>query len=227
MAQRWEDLLFAHWPFPAETVRALVPPLLELDLWEGAAWVSVVPVVMRGVRVRGVPALPWLSEFPELNVRTYVTAGGKPGVWFFSLDAGNPLAVQAARRWFHLPYYNARMRTQCVGDVVRYRSERTHSGAPPARFAATYRAEGYPFIAQPGSLDYFLVERYCLYSALPDGRPTRGEIHHPPWLLQPAAAEVRENSLLAAAGLPPPAGEPLLQMAADQRVVAWTPQVVE
>jgi uncharacterized protein YqjF (DUF2071 family) len=227
MHQRWDDLLFAHWHYPAEIVRTLVPASLELDLWEGRAWVSVVPFTMRGVRARGTPPLPWLSAFPELNVRTYVTAGGKPGVWFFSLDAANPVAVWAARRWFHLPYYNAGMRSQRVGNVVRYRSERTHQDAPPARFAGTYRAGGYPYIAQPGTLDYFLAERYCLYSALPNGQPTRAEVQHPPWLLQPATVDLRMNTMLQAAGLPPPVDEPLCQLSETQSVVVWPPHVLD
>ena len=119
----------------------------------------------------GRPALPWLSEFPELNVRTYVVTDGKPGVFFFSLDAANPAAVRAARRWFHLPYFDARMRSERFGPALRYRSERTHRAAPPARFAATFQPNGYPFLAMPGTLDYFLAERYCLYTILPDGRP--------------------------------------------------------
>src|SRR5690349_6710130 len=109
MAQNWHELLFAHWRVPVEAVRPLVPQGLEIDLFAGDAWLSVVPFRMSGVRLRGTPALPWLSSFPELNVRTYVCAEGRPGVWFFSLDAASRLAVGVARAWFHLPYFNARM----------------------------------------------------------------------------------------------------------------------
>jgi len=227
MAQRWDDLLFAHWRYPAELLRPLVPANLSLDLWEESGWVSVVPFIMHGVRARGTPPLPWISAFPELNVRTYVVADGKPGVWFFSLDAANPLAVRAARRGFHLPYFDARMRSARDGSTVRYRSERTHHGAPPAAFVATYRPTGYPALAQPETLDYFLAERYCLYALLPDGRPARSEIHHAPWLLQPAAAEPRVNTMLAAAGLPEPSEPPRVQFAASQDVIVWRPRAVD
>lgn len=226
MAQRWEDLLFAHWPFPAEVVRPLVPEMLDLDLWEGTAWVSVVPFTMRGVRARATPAFPWLSAFPELNVRTYVTQGGKPGVWFFSLDAANPVAVRTARRWFHLPYYHAQMRSERRGDAVRYRSERSHPGAPPARFAAIYRAAGYPFIAQPGTREHFLAERYCLYSAAPHGGANRAEVHHAPWVLHDADVDLRVNGMLHASGLPDPAGDPLMHVTANQSVIVWPPRGV-
>lgn len=225
MEQRWEQLLFAHWRYPAGLVRPLVPESLPLDLWEGAAWVSVVPFVMRGVRARCTPALPWLSAFAELNVRTYVTVGGKPGVYFFSLDAANPVAVRTARRWFHLPYFDADMRIAQRGEQVRYRSRRTHRNAPAAELGVAYQPEGYPFIAQPGTLEHFLAERYCLYSVRPDGQVMRGEIHHPPWVLQQAEATFTTNSMLAAAGLPQPEVAPLLHVAADQRVIVWAPKV--
>ena len=109
MSQSWHDLLFAHWPIDASHLRPLIPAALEIDKFQGEAWIGVVPFRMSGVRLRATPALPTLSAFPELNVRTYVTHGGKPGVWFFSLDAANAIAVSVARAWFHLPYFNARM----------------------------------------------------------------------------------------------------------------------
>src|ERR1700687_6083754 len=109
MAGTWRDLLFAHWPVATTSLRPLVPARLRIDTFDGQAWLAVVPFRMSGVRLRGTPAMPWLSAFPELNVRTYVRCGAKPGVWFFSLDAGNPLAVGIARAWFHLPYYRAWM----------------------------------------------------------------------------------------------------------------------
>ncbi len=130
MAQTWHDLLFAHWPVPIATLRPHIPTCLAIDTFEGQAWLAVVPFRMSGVRLRGTPA-PWLSAFPELNVRTYVAADGKPGVWFFSLDAGNPLAVAIARAWFHLPYFRARMSCEERNDWIEYKSERTHRHHPP------------------------------------------------------------------------------------------------
>ncbi|HYL10899.1 MAG TPA: DUF2071 domain-containing protein [Candidatus Acidoferrales bacterium] len=165
MAQSWHDVLFAHWSLPAESLRPLIPQGLDLDLFQGQAWLGVVPFRMTGVRPRLVPALPWLSSFPELNVRTYVVAEGKPGVWFFSLDAGNPLAVTMARAWFHLPYYLARMQVCQEENWISYTSRRTHDGSTPAEFQGRYRPMGEPFRAARGTLEYFLTERYCLYTS--------------------------------------------------------------
>jgi len=223
MAQSWHDLLFAHWPVPAKTLRELIPAGLEIDTHNGCAWVGVVPFRMSGVRLRATPALPWLSSFPELNVRTYVTHHGKPGVWFFSLDAGNFLAVQIARSWFHLPYFCARMRLQSTDGRIQYQSQRTHRGAPPAILHARYRPIGAPSHAVPGTLEHFLTERYCLYTADAHGRLIRGEIQHAPWPLQSAEAEIAENSMAQAAGIVLPAAEPLLYFAERQDVIVWPP----
>lgn len=221
MAQRWHDLLFAHWRVPAESLRPLIPKGLELDLFQGQAWLGVVPFRMTGVRPRLVPPLPWLSAFPELNVRTYVVAEGKPGVWFFSLDAGNPLAVKAARAWFRLPYYCARMNIREEGGRTLYSSVRTHKGAASAEFHGNYRAVGEPFSAAQGTLEHFLTERYCLYTAKPQGRIYRGEIHHGPWPLQLAEAEIQHNTMTDALGIRLPQELPLLHFSRRQDVVVW------
>src|SRR4029450_6385677 len=138
MAQTWHDLLFAHWPLPVDDVRRVVPAVLPLDTFDGQAWIGVVPFRMTGVRPRAVPPLPWLSAFPELNVRTYVTLDGKPGVYFFSLDAGNRLAVVTARLTYFLPYFHAHMAVTHDGEAIRYSSYRIHHGAPSADFIARY-----------------------------------------------------------------------------------------
>ena len=226
MAQQWHDLLFAHWPIPSDQLRALIPPQLAFDLYEGQAWLGVVPFRMAGVRLRATPALPWLSAFPELNVRTYVTFRGKPGVWFFSLDATNPLAVSIARAWFHLPYFRARMTCKLDGAEVDYHSERTHRGAPPAVLHGSYRPIGAPFEPQPGTLEHFLTERYCLYAADPQGRLFRGEIQHPPWTLQSAEAAFETNSMAQAAGINLPASKLLLHFSERQDMVAWSPELL-
>src|SRR5215471_8036474 len=124
MVQIWHDLLFAHWPVPPEALRPLVPPELPIDIFEGKGWIAVAPFHMSGVRPRGIPPLPGLSRFPELNVRTYTTLDGKPGVFFFSLDAANLPAVRAARAFYHLPYFHARMKAHVDGDRVAYSSQR-------------------------------------------------------------------------------------------------------
>src|SRR6267143_4420167 len=150
MAQSWHDLLFAHWQVDVIVLRSLLPSELQIDTFEGSAWLAVVPFRMTGVRLRGTPALPWLSVFPELNVRTYVTCDGKPGVWFFSLDAGNPLAVTIARAWFHLPYFRAQMFCEEQRGWIEYASERTHAAAPPAALQCRYRPVDPAFSPSPG-----------------------------------------------------------------------------
>jgi len=230
MRQVWHDLLFAHWPIPPDTLRALIPPGLSLDTFDRQAWLGIVPFRMSGIRPRFLPALPWLSAFPELNARTYVIAGDRPGVWFFSLDAGNPVAVAVARRAFHLPYFNARMglarepllfNVSSPLDWIAYTSTRTHRHAPPASFTARYRPIDDMRPAQPGTLEHWLTERYCLYATDRAGRLYRGEIHHAPWPLQPAEAEITTNTIAAAAGISLPDTQPLLHFARRLDVLIW------
>jgi uncharacterized protein YqjF (DUF2071 family) len=221
---RWHDLMFMHWPVPAAALRPLIPAGLEVDTYEGRAWIGVVPFRMSGIRMRWMPPVPGTSAFPELNVRTYVTTGGKPGVWFFSLDATNKLAVRAARWTFHLPYFDARMHCtrEPAAGWVDYASVRTHRAAPPAGYRARYRPIGDARNPLPGTLEYFLTERYCLYSADRGGRVYRGDIAHPPWCLRDAEAEVEQNSMLEPLGLGAVSREiPLLHFAGDQAVRAW------
>jgi uncharacterized protein len=219
MTQTWHDLLFAHWSFDPDRLRPRVPAELPLDLFAGRAWLGIVPFHMTSVAPRGIPAVPWLSAFPELNVRTYVHVHGKPGVYFFSLDATNPLAVALART-LHLPYYLASMNVE-TGDVIRYRSRRKHG--PAAEFAATYRPEGPAFSANPGSLEYFLTERYCLYTLARRRRILRLEIHHPPWSLQHAHADFLVNGMSDQISLQLPTTDPLLHFSKRQDMVAWLP----
>jgi uncharacterized protein YqjF (DUF2071 family) len=221
MRQTWDRLLFAHWPVAYSALRPLVPAALELDRYGGEAWMGVVPFLMRGVRPRALPAVPWLSAFPELNARTYVTAGGKSGVYFFSLDAGNRIAVAVARRWFHLPYFHARFAITQDGETMRYRSTRVHSGAPPADLDVTYRPTGPIYASSPGSLDAFLTERYCLYTTDRRGRLLRGEIHHQQWPLQPAEGALGRNTMALAASLTPPDMPALLHYAQHQETLVW------
>ncbi len=224
MTQTWHDLLFAHWALDPAAVRARVPRAFDLDIWEGHAWIGVVPFHMSNVAPRGVPALPWLSRFPEINVRTYVRVGDRPGVLFFSLDAGRALAVGGARLLFNLPYFTAAMTVRHRGAGVAYTSRRLHGR--PAEFVGTYSPAGASFEAAAGSLEYFLTERYCLYQLDHRGRPYRMEIHHPPWPLQAAEAQIQRSTMADAAGFTL-AGEPLLHFAARQDVVAWAPERLE
>jgi uncharacterized protein len=226
MAQNWHELLFAHWRVPVEAVRRLVPQGLEIDLFAGDAWLSVVPFRMSGVRLRGTPALPSLSSFPELNVRTYVCAEGRPGVWFFSLDAASRLAVEVARAWFHLPYFNARMRLQRGPDGVRYSSTRTDRRGNAERLETRYAPCAPASAAAQGTLGRFLTERYCLYAERRDGALLRGEIHHRPWELSRATASFAENTMADALGVRLAREPDLLQFAALQEVVVWAPEVL-
>jgi uncharacterized protein YqjF (DUF2071 family) len=226
MTQSWHDLLFAHWPVDAGALRQRIPPGIELDEFEGQAWVGIVPFHMTNVAPRGVPSLPWVSAFAELNVRTYVRVGTKPGVYFFSLDAGNAVAVGVARALFNLPYYSASIEVSNDAGWVRYASRRTATDGVHAALTARYRPVGPVFAARPGSLDYFLTERYCLYTVTDSFELRRLEIHHPAWPLQAAEATFEVNTMAEAGGIRLPSMAPLLHFAKRQDMVAWPPAPV-
>lgn len=221
MSQSWHDLLFAHWRVDVSEVRRAVPAAFDLDLFDGEAWLGVVPFQMTNVGLRATPALPGISAFPEINVRTYVRVGDRPGVYFFSLDAGRRLAVAAARTLFNLPYYAADMVVERRGNEVRYDSSRRTR--PSADFKASYEPTGPPFVAAVGSIEYFLTERYCLYHHNRRGHPYRLDIHHPPWTLQVARATIAVNTMAAASQLTLDGEPALLHFARRQDVVAWAP----
>jgi uncharacterized protein YqjF (DUF2071 family) len=206
MGQTWHDLLFAHWRVPHDLLRPHVPGRLELEQHDGSAWIGLTPFRVTGLRLRGVPPLPFLSSFYELNCRTYVRAGDRPGIWFFSLDASSRAAVTAARNVYRLPYRHARIEAG-NGSL---QSEAEAGGL----FRAYYRGVGVAAPAKPGTLEYFLVERYCLYAG--DGE-VRAEIHHSPWPLQDAAAEVEQRGIAPVAL----AGEPIFHYSHRQDVVVW------
>jgi len=225
MVQVWHDLLFAHWPVEASLVGPFLPAGVELDLYEGRAWIGVVPFRMSGIRARGLPPLPGLSAFPEINVRTYGIVDGRPGVVFLSLDAANAVAVAAARRFFHLPYRRARMTCRRDGDGIEYHSRREDAGgAPPAEFRARYRPTGAPYRARAGTIDGWVAERYCLYTADRAGRAIRTDIAHEPWPLQPAAADIEVNTMAEASGVRLPDLPPLLHFARRLDVRVWLPR---
>jgi uncharacterized protein len=217
MAQSWESLLFAHWRVDANALRKLIPPALALDEHDGSAWLGITPFVVTNLRLRGTLPLPFLSSFPEINVRTYVTAEDKPGIWFFSLDASSRGAVEAARRLYKLPYFHARMSVDRRGERIDYSIARRDVPRPVV-FTASYEPAGEPSVVEPGGLEHFLVERYCLYAADASGLH-RAEIHHPPWRLRAAEATIELNTM------PPdavePRGRPLLHLAERQDVVVW------
>jgi len=227
MTQTWQDLLFAHWPVKVSQLRALVPAVLPLDTFDGQAYLGVVPFRMSGVRPRLMPLLPWISAFAELNVRTYVTIENKPGVYFFSLDAANPLAVEVARRWYWLQYFHARMSVRQEGGHIHYTNCRTDRRSPAAaEFHAKYRPTAAVFHAEQGTLAHWLTERYCLYTVDARGRVVRAEIHHARWPLQPAEATLRTNTMTMPLGLRLPDSPPILYFAGRLDVVVWPPRRV-
>jgi uncharacterized protein len=213
MGQTWDDLLFIHYRVPLGQLSSLVPDGLEVQEHSGSGWLGVTPFVVTGLRARGLFPLPFASSFRELNVRTYVTLDDRPGIWFFSLDASSQVAVEAARRLYRLPYFRADITIRRRGPELLYDCSRGEGRA----FSATYRPEGDVSNAQPGSLEHFLTERYCLY-AKHDGELYRADIHHRPWPLQPAFARIDLNTM------PPlkiPDEDPLVHYSARQDVVIW------
>jgi uncharacterized protein YqjF (DUF2071 family) len=214
---RWVDLAFLHWRVDPEMVRPLIPPDLTLETYDDAAWVGVVPFRMEDVRLRFTPAIPGTSAFPELNVRTYVRVGERFGVWFFSLDAANRLAVRGAR----FLYDDAEMLVRTEGERIVYESRRVHTGAPPAEFVASYAPTGPAYHAEPGTLDYFLVERYCLFMQSRRGTLGYLDVHHLPWTLQQAEARIAVNTMGTAAGLALPPEAPRVHFAREREVLAW------
>lgn len=226
MRMRWRDLLFAHWIVDEAALRPLIPASLEVDTFEGRAYLGVVPFLMEDVAPRGLPGAPYLSLFPEVNVRTYVRDGDLPGVWFLSLDAGRRIAVEGARQGFHLPYFHARMSIERVGDEVRYRSERIDRRGRPASLDVSYRPTGPVSMAAPGSLDAWLTDRLRLFAVDRQGRLTTTSIAHAAWRLRPAQARFDIETLSAAQGLPV-SGEPAhLAFAERLDVRAWWPRRV-
>jgi uncharacterized protein YqjF (DUF2071 family) len=221
MYQSWRHLMFLHWAVAPAILRPLVPGELELDLFEGLAYVGLVPFTMKGVRPAGLPAVPALSDFHETNVRTYVHFQGRdPGVWFFSLDAANLIAVALARRFFHLPYHHARMFLECEhpgrpadARSILYAGARRWSETLTASYLIRGAASGPVEPAQLGTLEHFLVERYLLY-AQAHGRMFRGQVHHRPYPLQPAELVSLDETLLAAAGIERPSQPALAHYAA-------------
>jgi uncharacterized protein YqjF (DUF2071 family) len=225
MGQTWLDLLFAHWPVDADALRPVMPPQLPLDTFDGRAWLGISPFLVRGLHARWTPPLPFMSTFPEINVRTYVEVGGKPGIYFLSLDADSPPAVRTARRTYRLPYFHSEI-TVTRGSEIEFASNRVSSDGPPASFEARYAPSGDQLPISPGSLDRWLTERYCLYTLDDEGSIHRGDIHHPPWPLQPARAEIRKAEMTRGLGIEL-SGDPLLHFSARQDVVLWPIQSVE
>ncbi len=215
-AQTWTDVAFLHWRVDERELRRQLPETVELDTFDGSAWLGILAFVVSDVRLRGLLPLPWLV-FPELNVRTYVVSDDRPGVWFFSLDAASTLVVEGAKLVYRLPYNRAEMRSERIGEFVHFESARAG-----AAFSGRYRGDGSLFGAEPGSLDAFLTERYCLYTEN-GGRGYRAEIHHPPWALQRGEAVVDLDTV---APVPLAGQEPHVLFSPRQDVVVWPLQAL-
>lgn len=225
MTQTWHDLLFAHWPVSPAVVRPLVPAQLPLDTWDGSAWVAVTPFWMSRVRPSGLPSLPGLSRFAEINVRTYVRLEDKPGVFFFSLDAENLSAVLGARALFGLPYFWAAMSVKLTAEDIFYSSRRRRANPGGAEFRGRYRPCSPVQLPIAGTLEHFLTERYCLYTVR-RRRVYRADIHHAPWPLQQAEADFHRNTMAAAAGILLSPTQPVLHFARELKVFIWPIQRV-
>lgn len=220
MRQKWGKLLFMHWPIDTEILRPLIPSQLSIDKFDGRAWIGVVPFTMWGIRASFLPPIPGTNAFHELNVRTYVHLNGVPGVWFFSLDAESRLAVWGARTFYHLPYFKAEMSLRQQGNSIQYHSRRTDDRGAPAQLAATWTI-GEPLAqARPGSLEFFLTERYCLYSYRRE-QLYRSRIFHQPWPLRSAALDGYQSTMLKSIGIEELKGEPLLHYAEKLAVNIW------
>jgi uncharacterized protein YqjF (DUF2071 family) len=224
MQQTWNDLLFAHWPVAPESLRPLIPGVLPLDILNGQCWIAVTPFHMTGVRGRWLPPIPATSSFPELNVRTYVNYGGKPGLFFFSLDAASRAAVWGARTTYHLPYFYSQMKVSeaslegrpYTDAWIQYDCFRDSS----TKFRAKYGPVGPVRLREPGTVEHWLSERYCLYTVF-RGKVFRAEIHHEQWPLQDAEAEISVNTMASAAGIELPAIAPRLHFSKKLEVLIW------
>ncbi len=222
--QAWNDLLFAHWPVARDRLRELVPAFLELDAFENEAWLTITPFRLSDLSPRGVPALPWVSSFDEINVRTYVVYKGIPGIYFFSLDANSTVAVGGATTLFHLPYFLADIEVKEDRGRLAYRSRRLADTA--AEFQGEYAPAGAVFEPQRGTLEYFLTERYCLYTQDAAANAYRVEIQHRPWQLQAADAHIAINTMADPAGVRLPSMAPVLHFARRQDVLTWRPHLL-
>ena len=220
MHQNWGKLLFMHWPIDALKLRSLIPERLEIDTFDGSAWIGIIPFTMWDIRAFPpyVPPVPGLSAMHELNVRTYVHLNGTPGVWFFSLDCNSAAAVFGARKFYYLPYYNAELELHQSENRIDYtcnRTDQTH---------ATFRGSwniGRPLpISEPDSLQFFLTERYCLFSEH-NGELYQSRIHHLPWQLHTATLDNHQSTMIEVLRIPEPTSAPILHYAEELSVDIW------
>jgi uncharacterized protein len=225
MEQAWEDLLFLHWPVEEEVIRPLIPEKLAIDTFEGNAWIGITPFRLTGLRLLSLPPIPGFSEFNEINVRTYVVHDGKPGIWFFSLDASKMIATIGARVFFGLPYYSAGI--EFLKAQREYRFDMRREIGTDAHFRSHWTRGMRLRAPDTDSLAFFLVERYALFTeALGNLNMTR--VYHHPWILDEVTKVSIESTLVSALGLAEPAGEPLAHFSScPMTVQVWAPERVE
>ena len=221
--QTWSDMLFAHWPLDPTALRPHVPAPLEVDTFEGQAWVAITPYRMRNLRPRGIPVIPGFSHFAELDLRTYVRHRDQPGVYYFSLSAPNLLVVLGARLLYGLPYHPARARATQSGDAIQHAAMRGPRDAATG-FHVTYRPVGDVFYTEPGTLAHWLTDRWTLFTVRRGGATRRVEIHRRPWRLQEATAKIHFNNVATAHGIQLPDQEPLLHFSRGVDVLIWPPK---
>ena len=232
MTQRWNDLLFAHWPIGAPEMQALLPEWLDADTFQGTAWLGAVPFWLDRIKVRGIPAIPGLRNFPDLNLRTYVRdrITGTPGFYCFSVDSSNLLAVAMAHAVYHLPYCLAEMHLEARSErEFAFYSRRRFRRQQPVIFKARYRGLGPTHKTaeiRPGSFEYFFAERPCVFSTNRTGQPIRANLHHVPWPLEEAEAEIERNDLAAAVGIELPDQKPVLHYSRRLAVYVWPTELV-
>ncbi|MBS4188956.1 DUF2071 domain-containing protein [Bacillus sp. FJAT-49705] len=197
MRQTWRNLLFVHWPISPETIREHIHPSLQIDTFNGVAWLGIVVFELEGIYPRGFPPISILPPFPEINVRTYVQYNGKPGVYFLSLDVSDWASYTLAKRWFHLPYHSANISIKQKDLSFHFESIRKKSKIYPILCKGTFSPLPEVYFPKEGTLDHWLTERYCLFSTNNKGRIFCGEIHHRPWPLQKANSEIYKNNLFS------------------------------
>lgn len=219
MKQTWSDVLFAHYPVNREALQKLVPNELPLDTFNGVGWVSIVPYFMSSMRLRGLPPIPGMNRFPGFNVRTYVKVNGKPGIYFFSLTAANWFAANTAKIFFRLPYVYVDSDLKNFNHIVRFKSIRKNDSG--MQLSCNYQSISNPFLAEKGSLDEWLVERYSLYTVSKKGVPLCANIMHHPWLLEKAGAEFHQNSIVSNFHIKPETNKPILHYSKKAVVRIW------
>jgi uncharacterized protein YqjF (DUF2071 family) len=218
----WRDLLFASWRIPVEALRSKVPPELELDTFDGSAWVTLVPMGVTDMHWRGIPPIPGMEGFRELNLRTYIKRNDRPGIYFLSIECPAAFSDWIARHFFGVPYFEAQIAAFSDGATFHFASERTAKNQPPAALFSTFRPATESFPPAPGSLASFLVERYCLYF-VHGGEVYRGDIHHGEWKLHNAEAELDVNTITKAAGVELAAKPDHTVFVAQTDTLIWPP----